>query len=212
MGRGVKRYCERFATPEPGHLQRDQGGRIGIPSLEQLRALHVCLQDFYRGHRPMAATRLQIGDRELPIHSVTPPLRSSSHPRIWSRRQPSVTGRRRRARPSNCPRRPEGAGPGRWRILGLETADPEVARRLQRHFRVDPEFGVTELIRWRGFQFGYAHMGIYRERHWTATMRGLSSYIWGAEIYNTANRYGRYQSYGAFRSSTRAAQSATAFR
>ena len=46
-------------------------------------------------------------------------------------------------------------------------------------------------------QFNYGNMGVYRSSEgWVATMRGMTSKLWGAEIYNKANRFGRYQSHG----------------
>ena len=48
------------------------------------------------------------------------------------------------------------------------------------------------------YQFNYGNMGIYRgSKEWVVTMRGMTSRLWGAEIYNKANRFGRYQSHGA---------------
>lgn len=46
-------------------------------------------------------------------------------------------------------------------------------------------------------QLNYASMGVYRTDDWVANFRGLTSNLWGTEIYPTANRFGRYQSYGA---------------
>ena len=47
------------------------------------------------------------------------------------------------------------------------------------------------------WQFNYSPAGVYRADDWTATLKGVSTSFWGTEIYATANRYGRYQSYGA---------------
>lgn len=46
------------------------------------------------------------------------------------------------------------------------------------------------------YQMNYGNMGVFRNKDYTVTMRGLSSYFWGTEIYSNANRFGRYQSYG----------------
>lgn len=46
------------------------------------------------------------------------------------------------------------------------------------------------------YQMNYGNMGVYRNGNYVVTMRGLSSNFWGTEIYNNANRFGRYQSYG----------------
>ncbi len=46
-------------------------------------------------------------------------------------------------------------------------------------------------------QLNYGMLGIYRRNDWVASMRGLSSQLWGTEIYDGANVFGRYQSYGS---------------
>lgn len=46
-------------------------------------------------------------------------------------------------------------------------------------------------------QFNYGQMGVQRRKNWVAVSRGLTNKMFGSEIYVTANRYGRYQSYGA---------------
>lgn len=46
-------------------------------------------------------------------------------------------------------------------------------------------------------QLNYASLGVYRTDEWVANFRGLTSKLWGTEIYPTANRFGRYQSYGS---------------
>ena len=51
---------------------------------------------------------------------------------------------------------------------------------------------------YEGFhQFNYSPMGIYRKNNWVATMRAFTDKLWGAEIYDKKNRFGRYQSHGA---------------
>jgi hypothetical protein len=47
------------------------------------------------------------------------------------------------------------------------------------------------------YQLNYAQTGIMRKNNWIAVARGFTSRMFGAEIYSGANRYGRYQSYGA---------------
>ncbi len=47
------------------------------------------------------------------------------------------------------------------------------------------------------YQFNYAQAGILRKDNWVAVMKGFTNRLWGTEIYSDANRYGRYQSYGA---------------
>lgn len=85
-------------------------------------------------------------------------------------------------------------------ILELPTADTILAGEFNRIFGVSTEFNfnsVAPLSNSSGyFQFNHANMGIYRKDNWIATMKGFTNGLWGAELYPTTNRYGRYQSYG----------------
>ena len=47
------------------------------------------------------------------------------------------------------------------------------------------------------YQFNYAQFGVLRKDNWIAAMRGFTDRMFGAEIYDKQNRYGRYQSYGS---------------
>lgn len=47
------------------------------------------------------------------------------------------------------------------------------------------------------WQMNYSPLAIYRKENWATTIKGINNYFWGTEIYPGANRYGRYQSYGA---------------
>jgi chondroitin-sulfate-ABC endolyase/exolyase len=47
------------------------------------------------------------------------------------------------------------------------------------------------------YQLNYAQLGVLRKNNWIAAMRGFTSRMFGAEIYDKQNRYGRYQSYGS---------------
>lgn len=47
------------------------------------------------------------------------------------------------------------------------------------------------------YQLNYGQTGIMRKNNWVAVARGLTDKMFGSEIYAEANRYGRYQSYGA---------------
>ncbi len=47
------------------------------------------------------------------------------------------------------------------------------------------------------WQVNFSNLGVYRQNDWIAAIKGFNNYFWGTEIYTTANRYGRYQSYGA---------------
>lgn len=86
------------------------------------------------------------------------------------------------------------------RILGLSTSDPELASQYNRLFGIDAEFNYSTIApssRTDGFyQYNYANMGIFRQGTWVAGMKGFTNGSWGAELYSTSNRYGRYQSYG----------------
>lgn len=47
------------------------------------------------------------------------------------------------------------------------------------------------------FVFNYGSAGIYRYQQYMITLKGYNTDVWGSEIYQKDNRYGRYQSYGA---------------
>ncbi|MGF1724808.1 chondroitinase family polysaccharide lyase [Photobacterium nomapromontoriensis] len=47
------------------------------------------------------------------------------------------------------------------------------------------------------YSYNYAAMGIHRYDDKMVTMKGWNRYVWSSEIYNNANRYGRYQSHGS---------------
>lgn len=46
------------------------------------------------------------------------------------------------------------------------------------------------------YQYNYASAGVYRQPGWVAVMKSPTAKLWGAEIYNKTNRFGRYQSHG----------------
>lgn len=46
------------------------------------------------------------------------------------------------------------------------------------------------------YQYNYASAGVYRQTGWVAVMKSPTAQLWGAEIYNKTNRFGRYQSHG----------------
>ncbi len=84
-------------------------------------------------------------------------------------------------------------------ILGLSTADPELAGFYNRLYGVDVDFNYSTVGTFKeGFyQFNHGHGSSYRKNNWVAFNKGFSTNMWGAEIYTDRNRYGRYQSYGA---------------
>ncbi|WEM43655.1 chondroitinase family polysaccharide lyase [Photobacterium sp. DA100] len=96
----------------------------------------------------------------------------------------------------------------RWLALaGTEqgTADTDLAQAYLRISGDDPqrfagEFGqlvMPEAHPQGAYSFNYAAMGIHRYDDKMVTMKGWNRYVWSSEIYNNANRYGRYQSHGS---------------
>lgn len=47
------------------------------------------------------------------------------------------------------------------------------------------------------FVMNYACASLHRRNHWLAGLRGHSRYLWGSEIYEKNNLYGRYITYGS---------------
>ncbi len=82
--------------------------------------------------------------------------------------------------------------------LGLPEEDPILAGHANRVWGSDAltTYSGTTPFTEGFFQMNYAHLGVYRKNNWVASFRGLSDYMWGAEIYQSSNRFGRYQSYG----------------
>ncbi|QZE14636.1 hypothetical protein K4L44_01835 [Halosquirtibacter laminarini] len=57
--------------------------------------------------------------------------------------------------------------------------------------------GITKGEAYTGaYTYNYSAFGIYRQKDWLVSIKGYNYYTWGSEIYETDNRYGRYQSYG----------------
>ncbi|MDC1105168.1 chondroitinase family polysaccharide lyase, partial [Prolixibacteraceae bacterium] len=57
--------------------------------------------------------------------------------------------------------------------------------------------GVTTGKPYQGaFTYNYSAFGVYRRDNWLVSIKGYNKYTFGSEIYETDNRYGRYQSYG----------------
>ncbi|NNM30231.1 MAG: hypothetical protein HKO57_11980, partial [Akkermansiaceae bacterium] len=80
-----------------------------------------------------------------------------------------------------------------------QAADPKLARMHNRIWGNEPAFASfgTEPEP-RGFwQFNYSPGALYRDGDAVIKVKGLTDTFWGSEIYSNANRYGRYQSYGA---------------
>ncbi|EJX09841.1 chondroitinase (chondroitin lyase) [gut metagenome] len=47
------------------------------------------------------------------------------------------------------------------------------------------------------FVYNYGAAGIHRRGDWMVTLKGYNTNVWGSEIYQKDNRYGRYTSYGS---------------
>ena len=58
--------------------------------------------------------------------------------------------------------------------------------------------GVSEATSPQGFYtYNYSNLGTYRFNDQMVNMKGMSTTLWGSEIFYQNNRYGRYQSYGS---------------
>jgi hypothetical protein len=82
-------------------------------------------------------------------------------------------------------------------ILGYP--DPKIVayyKRFKPDYNKYPEI-KAEPIPTGFWQFNYGNLGIYRQGTWLASIKGINKFFWGTEIYSNANRYGRYQSFGA---------------
>lgn len=84
-------------------------------------------------------------------------------------------------------------------ILGLSTADPLLAGIYNRKYGVEPSFNYFDTAPFEtGFyQMNHANAAVFRTNNCVVINKGFNNQLWGAEIYPSVNRYGRYQSYGA---------------
>lgn len=80
-------------------------------------------------------------------------------------------------------------------IVG-STVEPDLAAFYNYIFQVN-RYAAPSVNADGYYQLNYAQTGIMRRDNWVAVSRGFTSRMFGAEIYSNANRYGRYQSYGA---------------
>ena len=80
-------------------------------------------------------------------------------------------------------------------IMGT-TVEPDFAAFYNYIFQTN-RYAVTAVNMDGYYQLNYAQTGLMRKNNWLAVARGFTSRMFGAEIYTGANRYGRYQSYGA---------------
>ncbi len=81
--------------------------------------------------------------------------------------------------------------------ISNQPVEPEAAA-LYNYFYKTNFYAGVQPINLDGFhQFNYGPMGIKRTKNWVAIAKGLTDKMFGTEIYANANRYGRYQGYGA---------------
>lgn len=84
---------------------------------------------------------------------------------------------------------------GDKKISGLykmmkQTPDDEIDR------KIFAEAEITENAVCDNRSFPLACAGVHKRENFMAVAKGFSKYLWGSEIYNRANMYGRYRSYG----------------
>jgi hypothetical protein len=84
-------------------------------------------------------------------------------------------------------------------ILGTGASDPVMANIYVRLWGGYTPFGDGTKAPFNAgyFQFNHSMAGIYRKDNWLAICKGFNDNMQGTETYANANRYGRYQSYGA---------------
>ena len=82
-------------------------------------------------------------------------------------------------------------------IIG-QPVEPDLAAAYNYFFPGQSDYASVPATDFNHFhQYNYGQLGIRRSKKWVATMRGFTDKLWGTETYTNANRYGRYQSYGA---------------
>lgn len=84
-------------------------------------------------------------------------------------------------------------------ILGLSTADSILARIYNRKYGIDTIFNVSSISPFENgfYQNNHSCAGIFRTNNVVVINKGMSNQLWGSEIYSNANRFGRYNGYGA---------------
>jgi len=82
-------------------------------------------------------------------------------------------------------------------IIG-QSVEPDLAAAYNYFFPADNAYPSVAPANYNGYyQYNYGQLGVLRNPNWVANLRGLTKQLWGTETYATANRFGRYQSYGA---------------
>lgn len=84
-------------------------------------------------------------------------------------------------------------------ILGTGASDPVMATYYNRVWGSYAPFGNSTKASFNEgyFQLNHSMAGVYRKDNWVVTYKGFNNAMFGTEIYPDANRFGRYQSYGA---------------
>lgn len=84
-------------------------------------------------------------------------------------------------------------------ILGTGASDPVMANIYTRLWGTYAAFGDNTIAPYNEgyFQFNHSMAGIYRKNNWLVVCKGFNDNMFGTETYPDANRFGRYQSYGA---------------
>ncbi|MFH6998534.1 polysaccharide lyase family 8 super-sandwich domain-containing protein [Flavobacterium sp. FlaQc-57] len=84
-------------------------------------------------------------------------------------------------------------------ILGTGASDPVMANMYVRLWGGYAPFadGTKASFNEGYFQFNHSIAGVYRKNGWLAICKGFNDNMFGTETYADANRFGRYQSYGA---------------
>lgn len=59
------------------------------------------------------------------------------------------------------------------------------------------DMGIVESSPSGFFPYNWSCFGVFRKNDWMLSIKGYNKWVWGSEIYTSANRYGRYQSYGS---------------
>jgi len=84
-------------------------------------------------------------------------------------------------------------------ILVTGASDPVMATYYNRVWGGYAPFGNSTKASFNEgyFQLNHSMAGVYRKDNWVVTCKGFNKSMFGTETYPDANRFGRYQSYGA---------------
>lgn len=79
-------------------------------------------------------------------------------------------------------------------VMGTDI-DKDLAAYYNYFFKSD-KYAVPAVDANGFYQYNYSSAGVYRQPGWVAVMKSPTAMLWGSEIYNKTNRFGRYQSHG----------------